>query len=71
MTKAEIKDALESVRGAVSDIIRNSPSILPKQATTREITEYASALGNLNFVMTDLGRAIDHIDSMKGGDASV
>ena len=69
MTRAEIKDELDAVRSAVSDIIRFSPSILPKQATVQEITEYASALGNLNFVMTDLGRAIEHIDQMKGGDA--
>lgn len=69
MTKAEIKECLETVRKAVDGIIRNSPSILPEQATSQEITEYASALGNLKFAMDDIDRAISHINQMKGGDA--
>lgn len=67
MTKAEIKDALESLKGSVDSIIRSSPGILPQEPTTEEITAYSAALTSLSFARTDIDRAIVHIDEMKKG----
>lgn len=67
MTKAEIKEALESLKGSVDSIIRSSPGILPQEPTTEEITAYSAALTSLSFARTDIDRAIVHIDEMKKG----
>lgn len=67
MTKAEIKEALESLKGSVDSIIRSSPGILPQEPTTEEITAYSAALISLSFARTDIDRAIVHIDEMKKG----
>ena len=67
MTKAEIKEAMESLKGSVDSIIRSSPGILPQEPTTEEITAYSAALTSLSFARTDIDRAIVHIDEMKKG----
>ena len=65
MTKGSTIHALDSIIDQVKEVIQESPQLLSETPTLQEISEYASAMTNLNFVLTELDRAKTHL---KGGD---
>lgn len=65
MTKGSLISALDCILDHVKEVITESPKILGDTPTLEEITEYASAMSNLNCVMSDLDRARKHL---KGGE---
>lgn len=64
MTKESTIHALDSIIVQVKEVITESPQILGDTPTVEEITEYASAMSNLNLVLTELDWARKHL---KGG----
>lgn len=64
MTKESTIHALDSIIVQVKEVITESPQILGDTPTVEEITEYASAMSNLNLVLTELDWARRHL---KGG----
>lgn len=65
MTKGSLISALDSILDQVKEVVTESPQILGDTPTLEEITEYASAMSNLNLVMTELDWAKKHL---KGGE---
>ena len=65
MTKESTIHALDSIIVQVKKVITESPQILGDTPTVEEITEYASAMSNLNLVLTELDWARKHL---KGGE---
>ena len=65
MTKESTIHALDSIIVQVKEVITESPQILGDTPTVEEITEYASAMSNLNLVLTELDCARRHL---KGGE---
>ena len=65
MTKESLVSSLDSILDQVKEVITESPQILSETPTLEEIAQYASAMSNLNFVLTELDRAKEHL---KGGE---
>ena len=65
MTKESTIHALDSIIDQVKEVITESPQILGDTPTAEEITEYASAMSNLNLVLAELDWARRHL---KGGE---
>ena len=65
MTKESLIRSLDSILVQVKEVITESPQILSATPTLEEIADYASAMSNLNFVLTELDRAKEHL---KGGE---
>lgn len=65
MTKESTIHALDSIIIQVKGVITESPQILGDTPTVEEITEYASAMSNLNLVLAELDWAKRHL---KGGE---
>ena len=67
MNRTEIKLAMHSLKDSIDAVIRESPGILPEKPSTSEVSAYAAAMNSLSFALTDISRAIVHIDEMEGG----
>ena len=65
MTKESLVSSLDSILDQVKEVITESPQILSETPTLEEIAQYASAMSNLSFVLTELDRAKEHL---KGGE---
>ena len=63
MTRTEIKLAMHSLKDSIDAVIRESP----EKPSTSEVSAYAAAMNSLSFALTDISRAIVHIDEMEGG----